>query len=408
MSLLTGTWSFHHGCLANPNTEAVFSGRSDLPVFTRLLRDAEYKVAGVGKWHADPRHDPETCGFEEFVDETAYEAWRSSEGLPPIPSSRGWFGEADEGISPEQSRLAWGARETLRLLEQAAAGDAPFFIRWDPSEPHLPNRVPEPYASLYPPEAIPPWPNFGETFEGKPFIQRQQLRTWEIEDWKWEDWAKIVSLYLGEISLMDDQIGLLLDALDALGLAKNTLVVYSSDHGDLCGSHRMIDKHFIFYEEVIKVPLILRWPGRISSGQVNDSFVSSGLDLAKTFCEAAGVSAPESFVGKSLLPGAAGESFATGREDIFAAYHGNQFGLYSQRMVRDRRWKYIWNATAEDELYDLEEDSAELLNRAADSECASELQRLRQRLLDWMKDCSDPLLNEWTERQLARGLKVAP
>ena len=90
------------------------------------------------------------------------------------------------------------------------------------------------------------------------------------------------------------------------------------------------------------------------------------------------------------------------RPDIYTTYHGNQFGLYSQRMVRDHRWKYIWNATAEDELYDLLTDPGEITNLAADPAYAVEGQRLRQRILAWMEETNDRLLNPWIRQQLAR------
>ena len=87
-------------------------------------------------------------------------------------------------------------------------------------------------------------------------------------------------------------------------------------------------------------------------------------------------------------------------------YHGNQFGLYSTRMVRDRRYKMVWNASAEDELYDLELDPGELRNLATDPVYRDELARLRHRLVAWMEEIGDPLLNGWTRRQLWEGLSV--
>lgn len=92
------------------------------------------------------------------------------------------------------------------------------------------------------------------------------------------------------------------------------------------------------------------------------------------------------------------------REDIFGVYYGCQFGGYSALMVRDTKWKYIWNATAQDELYDLENDAGELTNLANDAAHANELARLRGRLLDWMRASEDTLLNGWTERQISEGL----
>ncbi len=87
-------------------------------------------------------------------------------------------------------------------------------------------------------------------------------------------------------------------------------------------------------------------------------------------------------------------------------YHGNQFGLYSERMVRDRRWKYVWNPTALDELYDLDTDPGELTNLATSSEHRGELARLRGRLVAWMEQIGDPLLNNWTRVVLEKGLSV--
>ena len=96
---------------------------------------------------------------------------------------------------------------------------------------------------------------------------------------------------------------------------------------------------------------------------------------------------------------------ANGRSDIFCVYTGNQFGLYSQRMVRDARFKYVWNATDVDELYDLEADPGELHNLAAQPGHKDELRRLRHRLVDWMQGTGDRLLNGWTRTQLLEGRK---
>jgi arylsulfatase A-like enzyme len=291
------------------------------------------------------------------------------------------------------------------MMSACAESGQHFFIRWDPSEPHLANIVPEPFASLYPPQDIPPWPSFPDPLIGKPYAHAQQLRNWQVDDWTWDDWAPIVGRYLGEVSLLDAQVGRLLDGLERLGLAEDTLVVYTSDHGDMCGSHGMVDKHNVMYDDVVRVPLVARWPGQIEPGTSCEAFVSSALDLASTFCEVAGARAPDTFVGLSLLPlfQGAGDN---GREDILAMYHGNQFGLYSERMVRDRRWKYVWNPTALDELYDLENDPAELTNLATSRDHAGELSRLRHRLIEWLDEIGDPLLNGWTRTVLEKGLSI--
>jgi arylsulfatase A-like enzyme len=208
------------------------------------------------------------------------------------------------------------------------------------------------------------------------------------------------------VSLLDAQIGRILDRLDELGIAEDTLVVYTTDHGDMCGDHRMIDKHYIMYDGVVRVPLLARWPARASAGRVCDSFVTNAMDLPSTFCDAAGLEAPGTFRGSSLVPLMTGDEPTDGRDDIYCAYHGNQFGLYSQRMVRDRRWKYVWNPTAEDELYDLASDPGELRNLATQADHSEELARLRRRLVGWMEQTRDRLLNTWTRVQLLENRKV--
>jgi len=133
--------------------------------------------------------------------------------------------------------------------------------------------------------------------------------------------------------------------------------------------------------------------------------VSNALDLASTFCEVAGVPVPETFVGQSLAPLLEGAQ-DNGRQDILCTYHGNQFGLFSQRMVRDRRWKYVWNPTAEDELYDTLTDPGELHNLARDPAHRDELTRMRGRLVAWLESLRDPLLNNWTRVQLVQGRRI--
>jgi arylsulfatase A-like enzyme len=407
-SLLHGQWATQHLAICNWDTEAPRPPKEGLPTFTRLLREAGYYLGYVGKWHVHQQKDPlhSDYGFHEYVsDWNTYFKWREGKGLPPLPRENGWFGQLDPHIGPEDSQVAWGADHTIRMIETGVERGGPFFIRWDPTEPHLPNIVPEPYFSMYPPEIIPPWPSYPDPLIGKPYAQAQQRRTWRVDDWTWADWSKVVSRYLGVISLIDTQVGRLLDTLDRLGVAENTLVVYTSDHGDMCGGHGMMDKMVIMYDDVTRIPLVMRWPARIRPGGQCDAFVSHSIDLATTFCEVAGVPVPDTFRGQSLIPLMKGAQ-GNGREDIFSTFHGNQFGLYSERMVRDRRWKYVWNLSAEDELYDLQLDPGEVHNLATDPAYGGELQRLRERTVAWLEDTDDPILNMWTRPQLLDGLKV--
>jgi arylsulfatase A-like enzyme len=395
-SLLTGTWPTTHGLIANADAEIHPPATLTLPTISQTLADAGYYVGHVGKWHVHPTLPPTAFGCHDYISDQGYAVWRREHGIPPPPRRNGFFGEADPYITPEQSSLAWGADRTIDLLRQAAQGDRPFFVRWDPGEPHLPNIVPEPYASLYPPACVTPWASFPDPLIGKPTIQHKQRATWRISGWTWHEWAPIVARYLGEITLLDHQVGRIVATLDELGLAGDTLVIYSSDHGDLCGGHGLIDKHFVMYDDLVRVPLIVRWPGVLPAGVTSDAFVCSSLDIAATIVAAAGCPLPATFAGLNLTE----QVSASPRQDIFSTYYGNQLGLYSQRMVRDRGWKYVWNVVAEDELYDLADDPGEIRNRATDPARARELRRLRARMLAWLEQTDDRLLNTWTRRQL--------
>jgi arylsulfatase A-like enzyme len=403
-SLMTGRYAVQHGCLVNAGVEGYRPASPDLPTFSQTLKAAGYTLGYVGKWGIGLEMSPAALGFDDYIPASAYRAWRAAQRLPPPPRTNAWFGEPDTGVTPEQSALGWGADQVIRLLETYVAAGAPFFLRWDPEEPHLPSRPPEPFASLVKPALVPPWPSFPDALQGKPVIQRQQLRSWGIDGWRWEHWAPVVAYYLGVVALIDQQVGRILAQLDALGLTDRTLVVYTSDHGDLCGGHGMIDKHYVMYDDVMRVPLFMRLPGRLPAGHREDAFVMSALDLATTLCSVAGVEAPDTFQGYDLMVLANGG--ASPRDKVFGSYHGAQFGAYSQRMVRTRAWKYIWNPTAEDELYHLTVDPGELYNRATDPDCADILCALRSDLAGWMEEIKDPLLNEWTRRQLLNGNKT--
>jgi arylsulfatase A-like enzyme len=180
-----------------------------------------------------------------------------------------------------------------------------------------------------------------------------------------------------------------------------TLVIYTTDHGDAAGSHRMMDKHYVMYEEEVHVPMVMRWDGVIAPGSVCSDFVSHYLDLPVTLLELAGLDAPACYQGRSFLPRLRGEAPSNAWPMAFSSYNGQQFGLYCQRMVRDRRYKYIWNATDIDECYDLEADPFEMKNLAADPACDALCRDYRRKVWEVFSELRDPLVTGlWNERWL--------
>lgn len=392
-SLLTGAWPTTHRSLCIPTSDFYQPARRELPVLTDLLAGAGYYVGWVGKYHGELEGSPTDHGVHEYVSNHGYRRWAESHGLADHRRrAKGLFGAVLEDRPAERSPVAWQADRVMDLMEHA--GREPFFIRWDPPEPHLPCHPAKRFHELYEDVEIPPWPSFPDALEGKPEPQRRQHDIWGTGGWTWDDWEPIVRLYYAVISEIDHHVGRLLARLDELGIAENTLVVYSCDHGDFAGGHGLFDKHFNMYDDVVRVPLVARWPGRIESASRPEGFVSQEIDLARTFLEAAGVEPPDSFVGQDLV------SPPAPREDILSQYFGTESGMYSSRMVRDTRWKYVWNALHRDELYDLDVDPGELTNLYGDPRHADELGRLRARLVEWMEEVGDPLCNSWTKVEL--------
>jgi arylsulfatase A-like enzyme len=374
----------------------------------RELQRLGYRTGYIGKWNVHPKHPATRYGYDEYIPEDAYVEFKQSH-YPDVVYTQGFLGEKDP-IPLEHSRTHWLADEAIRLLEAYAEESEPWHIRLDFPEPHLPCRPAGKFAEMYKPEDIPEWGSFGETFANKPYIQRQQLYNWRIEDYTWDDWAPIAARYYGAISQTDDAIGKVLSKLSELGLDNNTIVIYTTDHGDMCGGHRMMDKHYVLYEDIVKVPLIVKWPGHIAPGTVCSQFVTNLLDLPPTILQIVGAMTEpleKRLHGRTLLPLLKGDQPGDWRQGVVSTYNGQQFGLYTQRMLREEGWKYIWNTTDVDELYDLRRDPNELINLIHSQEHEERVRGMRNRLYEQLKEWGDGLVNNaWMKDQLLNGRKA--
>lgn len=397
-SLLTGAWPHAHGSFCIPTSELNRAARPELPTIFSELKQQGYRTGWVGKYHQELECNepgaPE--GVDAFHPLWHYGRERKARGLPPLDKPHGLFGDEDTTSPPDFSPLAWQADRLIDLLKTDS--DQPFCLRWDPPEPHLPCNPVSEFAQRYQAEDIPPWQSFPDHQDHKPAAQKRQKKIWGLQDWTWEQWQPVVRLYYGIITELDHHIGRVLDTLDALGLADDTLVIYSTDHGDYCGGHGQMDKHFNMYDDVTRVPLIARLPGRIPAGASCDAFASNELDIARTLLEAAHCPVPESFVGENLIDMANG---STPREVITSQYFGTESGAYSMRMIRDDRYKFVYHPAGDlHEFYDLTLDPGELENRIDDPALAGDLARLKARLWDEMKAQGDRLANRWTAVEL--------
>ena len=403
--LLSGLWPEQHHGLWNWDI-TLKAPEFDAPTWSEALAaQGRYKLGYVGKWHVHPEKTPLDYGFDDYIPEKGpYDEWRKSHQLPAFVNFHDgpYFGGYDP-VGKDSTKTHWLARQAIALIREYAESGQPWLVRLEFSEPHLPCFPAKEFFDRYDPDAIPAWANFSEDFTDKPYIQEQQLYNWGIEDFTWDNWKEYVRRYYAMITQVDDAVGLVLKELKKSGLDKNTLVIYTSDHGDACGSHRMIDKHYVLYDEEVRVPLVMRWPGVIRKGIMDKRFIISALDLAATIAEVTGLDFPTQ--GQSLLPLFSGDPIPW-RDCAFSNYNGQQFGLVTQRMIRTEHTKYVWNLTDVDELYDLDADPAELHNLIHDPAYAPILAELRKRLYESLLERKDPIARqEAAKYQLLQGKK---
>ncbi|WP_126662393.1 sulfatase-like hydrolase/transferase [Haloterrigena salifodinae] len=420
-SLMTGLFPHGHGMLNNSHEADAIRPNlpTDLPTFSEELADSGYDCSYTGKWHVGRDQTPEDFGFSylggsdkhhDDIDE-AFREYREERGVPlgevdleeelytgddPRDASEGTFVAATTSVDVEETRAYLLAERTVDAIEDHAesGGDAPFFHRADFYGPHHPYVVPEPYASMYDPDEIDPPESYAETYDGKPQIHENFHHYRGADGLEWDHWAEATAKYWGFVSLIDDQLARILEALEDRGLADETAVVHASDHGDFVGNHRQFNKGPLMYDDTYRIPLQVRWPGVVEPGSTCEAPVHLH-DLTATFLEMGGVDVPESFDSRSLVPllEAGGDPDAAPDDwpdSTFAQYHGDEFGLYTQRMVRTERYKYVYNGPDIDELYDLEADPAELQNLIDHPDYADVREEMRERLIDWMHKTDDP------------------
>lgn len=216
--------------------------------------------------------------------------------------------------------------------------------------------------------------------ENRDFERRRdsgELTGKEMVRWKYQRYMRD---YLRTAISIDQSVGELLKYLEETGLDQNTVIVYSSDQGFYLGEHGWFDKRWM-YEESLRMPLMIRWPGRIQPGTKVEAMVQN-IDHAPTLLEAAGVSVPESMQGASLLPLMSGDANATKRDAIY--YHYYEYGEHkvpSHYGVRTERHKLIYfDERNEWELYDLQADPKEMRSVYHDPAYAAVRDQLRTRL----------------------------
>lgn len=394
-SIVTGLHYTQHGIhsnVAGPGTQGVPSLDPRLPTIGHAFRRAGWRTPYFGKWHLSAPHDVERAGLDAY----GFEDWqgRDYEGFP-------YQGVNEDGGFADRA-IAW-------LRDHAH--DGPWFLTCSFINPHdvmFYSRVPPPADLPARCETLPA--SFADDLGTKPRVQAQFQRFWgtimgmtpEQPD---DMWRRYGDYYLWLTEKVDVEIGRVLDALDASGVADRTLTVFLSDHGEMAGAHKLQGKGPFVYHENVQVPLVVRWPGRVAPGAVTPS-LAHNVDLFPTLVDLAGAGAvPDHLPGRSLAPIVRGVHDAAVHDEVLlswsmtmrraAAVPGAALAADMARdatpapgEVRgmfDGRWKFAryFDETLPDEeheLYDLREDPWELRNLATDPACRQIVREMRARL----------------------------
>ena len=420
-SIITGLYPSQHGAwsLGTKLPE-------DVPTVGDYLGDAGYHTALIGKAHFQQLKDvPRYRSVESYPTLQNLDFWRQWDqpfyGIQHIELARNHTDEAHAGqhyaiwleeqgcadwrqyfkpptgtrtskdrtweIPEELHYNTWIADRSKALLDRYASSGEPFMLWSSFFDPHPPYLIPEPWASMYDPVDIDvPAVVEGEHDTNPPWFAMTQDKD---ADWSWyrseplgsgchgmnchvrdrEEMAKNIAIYYGMVSAMDHHIGRILDHLDATGLAENTLVVFTSDHGHFFGQHGLVAKGPFHYEDVVKVPFLARWPGHIPSGGRSDA-ITSLVDLAPTFLGAAGCEVPYTMSGLDVHQSWTGE--ADNPRQFAIVENRHQPTRVHLRTYIDQRYKLTcYRGDTHGELRDLETDPDELSNKWDDPAYAS-------------------------------------
>ncbi|MEO7650079.1 MAG: sulfatase-like hydrolase/transferase [Bryobacteraceae bacterium] len=401
-SVMTGLW---------PHTTGLLSNNIPLPkstkTFPELLADSSYRTGYMGKWHLGDEVFAQH-GFEEWVSiEDVYDAHFTAEkgtarsSYHHFLASRGYKPDAPESKPVKFSRNfavrrpiehckpAFLATEASHFIEKYR--DEPWLLYVNYLEPHMPFYGP--LNDLHSDTEAPVPANYpGDNIEREPELYRRSRAKTRENGFDGEDlksrpgWQRLNRNYAGLCSQVDESVGRILKTLEDSGQADSTIIVFTSDHGEMMGAHSLIGKS-VFYEEAIRVPLLMRVPFR----QYKPHHVAqavSHIDLVPTLLELMGRKAPPNLPGESLVPMLSGKPRRDGH--VYLEWHTLPKGPNGRTVLSPDGWKMSLFDTDNCLLFHREKDPLEMTNLYYRKESQETISRLRSQIEGWQQRVKDP------------------
>lgn len=383
-----GRYPWRTGCYTN----AMPMPTDGRPSFVDLLSDAGYRTHAVGKLHFRP--DPQAMrGFqtrerqEEVVDrieDDDYLQFLRGAGWGWVRDPHGARSEMVympqvSPLPPEVHPSAWVADRSRAFIADQANADQPWMLMASFIHPHPPYAPPSPWDKLYRARDVAP-PHLPEGYDRlQPGYCRRRLHHY-YHDGPINPtiWRTIRAFYFACVSFVDRQIGRVLDTLAQTGETDDTLVIMTSDHGDMLGDYGLVGKHCML-NPAARIPLIVRRPPRFAPGALCDR-PTSLVDVPTTLLGAAGIDPPDDWDGVDLADLAAG---GVDRDVVFSAVGR---GPTAMHLAVDGRWKYVHSAGDRREYaFDLQSDPDETRDMARSGELPADARRLREALFNAMR-----------------------
>lgn len=417
-SFFTGLYPSRHGVWNNVCVQSALSTGLNPGVrcWSETLAESGYRLDWNGKWHVSWEEGPDARGFQvhtltagaqhqgQAVMGLTWENYAAGAGHSPVAArqpgqiQRPGYGDCFlYGTGPETSNDDRQVDSAVDLIRNRS-GEHPWCHYIGTIGPHDPYRPPQRFLDLYRDREISLPKNFDDAMADKPALyRRMQQRFSQMAP---AEHREAIRHYLAYCSYQDHLFGRVLQAIEQSGQRENTVVIYCSDHGDYQAEHGLWCKGLPCFQGAYDVPLLIRAPRFSKSpGTVVDKMVSL-VDIAPTICELAGISADPNLPGRSLLPFLQGQSPKNWREATFTQFNGAElYGI--QRSIRTREWKLVFNGFDFDELYHLQGDPGETVNRAKDPNTAEIRRELYRRLWAFAHEQDDQVINSYITTGLA-------